>query len=103
VTSATSRIAPRAIALIHTASHLNHATYNIGGGRAFTNSEVVASLSAAVPGFTTKLTPGKTVGHPADPYLNLRRLRDDTGFEPRYSLDEGIHEYVTWIREGNAR
>jgi UDP-glucose 4-epimerase len=93
----------RAIALIHTAKHLSHATYNIGGGRAFTNGEVVASLSTAVTGFTIQLSPGKTPGHPQDPYLDLTRIRDDTGFQPRYSLEMGIQEYVSWLREGNSR
>ena len=93
----------RAIALIHTATHLSHATYNIGGGRAFTNGEVVASLRAAVTGFTIQLSPGKTPGHPQDPYLDLTRLRDDTGFQPGYSLETGIQEYVSWLREGNSR
>jgi UDP-glucose 4-epimerase len=93
----------RAIALIHTARHLSHATYNIGGGRAFTNGEVVASLSAAAPGFSIQLSPGKTRGHPEDPYLDLTRLRDDTGFAPRYSLETGIKEYVSWLREGYVR
>lgn len=93
----------RAIALLHTATDLNHATYNIGGGGVFTNNEVVASLGVAVPGFAIQLTPGKTPGHPADPYLDLKRLREDTGFEPRYNLEKGIQEYVTWLREGNAR
>jgi UDP-glucose 4-epimerase len=92
-----------AIALIHTARHLNHATYNVGGGRAYTNGEIVASLSAAVPGFTVQLSSGQTPGHPEDPYLDLTRLREDTGFEPRYSLETGIREYVSWLREGNPR
>lgn len=93
----------RAIALIHTARHLNHATYNIGGGRAFTNGEVVASLSAAVNGFAMRLSPGKTPGHPQQPYSDLTRLRHDTGFEPSYSLKTGIQEYVSWLRAGNPR
>ena len=93
----------RAIALIHTARQLRHATYNIGGGRASTNGEVLASLSAAVKGFAIQLSPGKTPGHPQDPYLDLTRLRDDTAFEPSYSLETGIQEYVSWLRAGNPR
>ena len=92
-----------AIASIHTATHLNHRTYNIGGGRAYTNAEVVASLKNAVPGFTTELSSGNTAGYPADPYVDLRQLHDDTGFQPRYSLDSGIQEYVAWLRQGHER
>lgn len=93
----------RGIALVHTAAHLNHTTYNIGGGRAVTNSEVVASLIDLVPRFTTDLSPGKTSGHPTDPYMDLNRLRDDTGFEVSYSLEAGVQEYIAWLRDGNAR
>lgn len=93
----------RAIALIQTGRQLRHPTYNIGGGCAFTNGEVVASVSAAVRGFAMQLSPGKTPGHPKEPYADLTRLRDDTGFEPSYSLETGIQEYVSWLRAGNPR
>jgi UDP-glucose 4-epimerase len=93
----------RAIALVHTATRLSHSTYNIGGGRAYTNAEVVASLTKPVPGFTIELSPGKTAGYPADPYMDLKQLHDDTGFQPRYSLDNGIEEYVAWLRQGHER
>jgi nucleoside-diphosphate-sugar epimerase len=50
-----------------------------------------------------ELASGKTAGHPTDPYMDLTRLRDETGFEPRYSLETGIPEYVAWLRKGNPR
>lgn len=93
----------RAIALLHTAPQLKHTTYNIGGGRAVTNGEVVARLRAAVPGFAPPLSAGKTAGHPSDPYMDITRLREATGFEPRYDLDAGIHEYLAWLRRSNDR
>jgi UDP-glucose 4-epimerase len=93
----------RAIALLHTTPHLKHATYNIGGGSAITNGDVVRSLKAAVPGFAPPLSLGKTEGHPSDPYMDITRLREETGFEPRYDLDAGIHEYIAWLQSGNDR
>jgi UDP-glucose 4-epimerase len=93
----------RAIALVHTATRLNHRTYNIGGGRACTNAEVVSSIASVVPGFTAELAPGRTAGLPADPYMDLGWLRDDTGFEGAHGLDEGIRQYVAWLREGHER
>jgi UDP-glucose 4-epimerase len=50
-----------------------------------------------------QLSPGKTQGHPQEPYVDLTRLRDDTGFEHSYSLETGIQEYVSWLRAGNPR
>jgi UDP-glucose 4-epimerase len=92
-----------AIALIHTATQLSHSTYNIGGGRAYTNAEVVASIAKAVPGFTTELSPGQSVGHPTNPYMDLSRLHNDTGFKPTHNLDDGIQKYVAWLRQGHER
>jgi hypothetical protein len=40
---------------------------------------------------------------PDDPYLDLTRLRGDTGFESQDSLETGIEGYVSWLRAGNAR
>jgi len=37
-----------------------------------------------------------------DPYLDLARLRGDTGFEPQYSLEAGIREYVAQQRRASV-
>ncbi|MCL4541141.1 MAG: NAD(P)-dependent oxidoreductase [Chloroflexi bacterium] len=92
----------KAIALLQVAPTLNYSTYNVGGGGVTTNAEVVASIRRCVPGFDAQLSPGRsTPQQPTDAYLDLARLREDTGYEPGYSLDDGIAEYIGWLRAGH--
>jgi UDP-glucose 4-epimerase len=85
----------RAIALVQSASALNHTLYNIGSGRLTTNQEIVTALERNVPGTTLRLRAGRTPGSaPPDPLLDLTRLREDTGYTSEYDVDRGIAEYV---------
>ena len=92
----------KAIALLQVAPTLSHSTYNIGGGRVVTNAEVVASIHRCMSGFTAQLSPGNsTPKQPTGAFLDLGWLREDTGFEPDYSLDIGIADYIGWLRAGH--
>lgn len=86
----------RAIALLQTAARLDHPTYNVGSGRATTNTEVVAAIKRAVPGVELPLEPGPSP-HGAVAYLDTTRLRADTGFQPEYDLEDAVADYVSWI------
>lgn len=98
----------RAIALLQTAATLRHRTYNVGGGGAVANHEVAAAVGRAVPGagpvLRRVLRPGRTPGAPAaGAYLDLTRLREDTGYAPEYDLDRAVADYAGWLRAGNPR
>jgi UDP-glucose 4-epimerase len=84
----------RAIALLQTAPTLNHTTYNVGTGRSITNREVAAAIGRVLPGAQIALTDGGN----EQAYLDVTRLRQDTGFEPAYDLDRGIADYAEWLR-----
>lgn len=86
----------RAIALVQTAAQLAHSTYNVGSGRATSNSEVAAAIERAVPGTEIPLEPGRSP-HGAVAYLDTARLQADTGFEPQYELDRALADYVSWL------
>ena len=86
----------RAIALLQTAAGLDHPTYNIGSGRATSNTEVIAAIKRAVPGTELPLEPGRSP-HGAVAYLDTTRLQADTGFQPEYDLDHAVADYVSWI------
>jgi nucleoside-diphosphate-sugar epimerase len=83
--------AGRAIALLTTAETLNHDTYNVSSGRAFTYGEFASALS-------TTLQPGGSNG----PYLDISRLTADTGFEPEFDVPASVADYLKW-RETNSR
>lgn len=94
--------AGRAIALLMTAPSLAHDTYNVSSGRPFTNREVGDALEAVVPDLRLNLLPGRQNGPGDDPYLDIARLRNDTGFTPAFDMAAAVAAYVAW-RADNPR
>ena len=88
----------RAIALLMLAERLNHGTYNVSTGRLVRNSEVVAAINAAVPGANIALPEGRDPGRPPGNYLDITRLREDTGFRPEYDVERAVPDYAGWLR-----
>jgi UDP-glucose 4-epimerase len=94
----------RAIALLQLAGKLNHRTYNVASGRVTTNGEVAAAINAVVPGARIDLPEGRDPNGPAhDIYLDITRLRQDTGYRPGYDTGRGVADYLGWLRAGNPR
>ncbi|MDQ2585177.1 NAD-dependent epimerase/dehydratase family protein [Saccharothrix yanglingensis] len=90
----------RALALLQLAGKLNHSTYNVASGRATSNADVVAAINSAEPGFRCELPPA---GDRPVSWLDIARLREDTGFEPRYDTAAAAADYIAWLRAGNQR
>jgi UDP-glucose 4-epimerase len=90
----------RAIALLQLAQHLNHSTYNVGSGRATTNADVAAAIKAVEPNAQVELPAG---GAGRQSYLDITRLRRDTGFEPEYDTARAAADYIDWSRAGHDR
>jgi nucleoside-diphosphate-sugar epimerase len=91
--------AGRAIALLMTTSTLRHDTYNVSSGRPVANREFAAALETAVPGAQVDLLPGREVGGPDDPYLDITRLTADTAFAPAFDVTTGVADYVAWLAD----
>jgi UDP-glucose 4-epimerase len=88
----------RAIALLMSAERLNHRVYNVSSGRLVRYREVVDAVNAAVPGANIALPEGRNPARPPDTYLDITRLRADTGFEPEYDVERAVPDYVEWLR-----
>jgi UDP-glucose 4-epimerase len=88
----------RAIALLMVADRLNHGTYNVSTGRLVRYREVVAAINTEVPGANITLPAGRSPGRPPDNYLDISRLRADTGFRPGYDVDRAVPDYAAWLR-----
>ena len=82
---------------------LRERLFNISSGVAYSVKEVlevvhryspVASKVEIGPG-KVEIGPGMVLdrGGPMD----ISRARSELGFEPRYSLEEGVKEYATWL------
>ena len=94
----------RAIAALHLTTTLNHRTYNVGGGRPTTNAEIAAAIATLVPGARSDLLDGRDPnGLDTDIYLDITRLRTDTGYEPEYDTQRAVADYLAWLRAGNER
>ncbi|GLY74367.1 NAD-dependent epimerase/dehydratase family protein [Actinoallomurus iriomotensis] len=94
----------RAIALLQTAGTLRHDTYNVGNGYATTNAEVAAAIRAVVPEARVDLSTGHDPAGPgATVCLDTERIREDTGYRPRYDVERAVADYVAWLRAGNER
>lgn len=88
----------RAIALLMLTERLNHRVYNVSTGRLVRYREVVAAINAAVPGANITLPAGRNPGRPPDNYLDVTRLREDTGYRPEYDVDRAVPDYAGWLR-----
>lgn len=91
--------AGRAISLLMRTETLRHDTYNVSSGRPVTNGEFARAIEAAVPGTRLDLLPGRADGPGEDPYLDVARLAEDTGFAPEFDVDRAVADYVAWRRE----
>ena len=83
------------------APSLAHDIYHLGSGINFTAREVATAVTRAVPGAMIELGPGTL---PWTSYTSLRgplagdRLKQDTGYVVRHTLDAGIAAYAAWMR-----
>ncbi|MCF6469911.1 NAD(P)-dependent oxidoreductase [Nonomuraea sp. MG754425] len=92
----------RALALLQVAERLRHRTYNVASGRLTTNGELVAAVRKLVPELRVDLPEGLAPGTD-DHFLDITRLRADTGYEPAYDTGRAVAEYLDWLRAGNDR
>jgi UDP-glucose 4-epimerase len=90
----------RAIALLQLTDRLNHRTYNVASGRATSNAEVAAAIRQAVPDAQVDLPSG---GETRQAWLDITRLRQDTGYEPVWNTERAAADYIAWLRAGNER
>jgi nucleoside-diphosphate-sugar epimerase len=91
--------AGRAIALLISTETLRHDTYNVSSGRPATNGELADALEAITPGLRLDLLPGRQGGPGDDPYLDITRLAQDTGFAPNFDVAAAVADYVAWRAE----
>ncbi len=83
------------------APDLRHDTYHLGHGINFTARQAADAVRKACPNAVIDLGGGT---EPWTTYTAIRgplagtRLRDDTGFAPKYTLDAAVKIYADWMR-----
>ena len=90
----------RAIALLQTAEHLQHRTYNVASGRLTTNEDIIAAIRETVPEADLELPAG--AGRPGSA-LDITRIHADTGYAPEYDTARAAADYIAWLRAGHER
>jgi UDP-glucose 4-epimerase len=57
----------------------------------------------AVPGVRIVLQAGKSAGYRSNAYLDLGRITADTTYQPEFTLENGVADYVEWLGAGNLQ
>ncbi len=79
-----------------TAQHAAGQVYNVGTGRSISILELVASLNKILG---TQLEPEFAPPRPGDvrfSQADIRRIRDELGYEPMVDFEEGLRRTVAW-------
>ncbi|MEE8540981.1 MAG: NAD(P)-dependent oxidoreductase [Desulfobacterales bacterium] len=89
--------AARGTVMLYQAKDLKHSIYNIATGVPNSVGRVVELAQRYSPfAATVELGPGKLMER-CDA-LDISRAREELGFEPQYSLEEGIQRYADWLK-----
>ncbi len=83
---------------------LRYPIYNLGSGTNVTVREVLEAIVKEWPGTEVRVTPDAVDNPNLDPArirgpLEVVRLRDELGFQPRFDIRSGIARYAEWQRE----
>lgn len=83
---------------------LPHDVYTITAGRSYSIGEMLAAFQRAWPELEYRVVPREQANYivsgDADyPRPGNQRLRADFGWVPTTPLDEGVREYIAWVRK----
>ncbi|WP_348789912.1 NAD(P)-dependent oxidoreductase [Leifsonia sp. NPDC080035] len=92
----------RAIALLITADELHHDVYNVSNGSRSTHRDVAEAVTRSIPTAKVPVIDGSRDGSADTGYMDIGRLREETGFRPAFDIDSAVADYVAWRRR-NAR
>ena len=90
--------AARGTALLYQKKKLKHSVYNIATGVPTSVGKVV-ELAQKYSKFSVKVELGSGKLMQRAEALDISRAREELGFEPHYSLEEGIQRYAKWMEK----
>jgi len=89
------------LAKLATAKTLPHKTYNISSGRGATNQDLVNAITKVIPEAKFELQAGNGPNARKDPYGDLTQSKAEVGYEPAFTLETAVADYIDWLRAGN--
>ena len=75
-----------------------HRIFNISSGMQRTRGEVAEAVSRRVPGAHITLGPGVPPGAHLRGPSRLDRARAELGYEPRFTLESGMDDWLRWLQ-----
>jgi dTDP-glucose 4,6-dehydratase len=77
--------------------------YNIGGGTELSNRELTGRLLEACGADWDSVTPvADRKGHDRRYSLSIDKIKNELGYEPQVTIDEGLAATVAWYRDNRA-
>lgn len=82
----------------------SHGAYNLSYGKLYTLEDVLEVFEALEPSFRYEVIAQQEPAHVAYDEteqrgpMDVTRLREDIGYEPRYDLESGIRAYMDWLQ-----
>ena len=86
------------------ASTLHHSIYNVTGGVVTSIGHVLGTLAELCPEFRYRFVedPNEATIHASIPWargpLDIARLKQDCAFQPEFTINAGLEDYVSWAR-----
>ena len=91
----------QAITLVQLADKLEHAIYNISAGESVPISRLAAAVNAVKPDVDLGIQEGRGPRYKDGNYMDVSRLRGELGFEPAYTVETAMADYIAWLEAGN--
>ncbi len=86
-------------AKVTVADKLPYRVYNVSAGKEASFKQLADAVKAVQPDFKVNLKPGANPkGNQPNNYLSVARIKEVFGYTPRYDVDKGMADYVTWLR-----
>lgn len=60
--------------------------------------DVANAINAALPDVNITLPKGRNPDRQTDNYLDITRLREDTGFTPMFHVEQAVPDYIDWLK-----
>jgi len=88
----------RAIQLLQMADKLSQRIFNISSEAPMKYREFVEAVKKVVPNAQIDLPPGHGPRNRPNAYMDISRLKQEVGYQPEYSLEQGARAYIDWLR-----
>lgn len=89
-----------AIRAVHTAARPAERIYNVGAGQTVTPVDLLDAVAKAVPG---AILPEElreiSAPTPSRAPMDISRISGEFGWEPRFSVEDGIRDYADWLAD----